>query len=341
MVAAVIADRLERDEPTLPGGRLCDRRLQTLLDRCAAERVALPPWAAASSSPNPDRPHSRDRTPRNPARRGPQPCERTWCMTRSRWSGSSASREPGSCTVMVEDVGPGTERALETVRRPRLCRRLSDAAMPRYYAGLAAQRRLRSTVTVFVGDQKQAVLLVIIYGYFASRRRGPAKPTASTPPPPRPGFDMALHARAARALRTGTSARGRMFWSKSMFEHPRHRRPREDAAELWRGERAGPPRRRRPLHDLARRPFTRPARPASTACSACAGAGGRMAVWMRARVRAVSGQAMAEPHLIGIAVDVTELIRRPRTSRPPTSASATLSRPSPRPSFSGTPTIAW
>jgi two-component system, cell cycle sensor histidine kinase PleC len=173
-------------------------------------------------------------------------------------------------------------------------------------------------VTIFIGTS--AILLVILYGYFAQAARAA-------------GGRPHLLAETQAALRDGAVrgrcglwdwdlARGRMFWSRSMFEML-GLEPRDDL--LGFGEVAAhPSRRRRP--DGARRDRSSSGERPSTACSACAtptGAGSGCAPAPNS-----STATAGEPHLIGIAVDVTEQMRCSSAPRPPTCGCATRSRPS-------------
>ena len=126
--------------------------------------------------------------------------------------------------------------------------------------------------------------------------------TASIDDTVRSRIDTALN-RGRCGLWDWDLASGRVFWSQSMFDILGLAAARQ-AAQLRRGQRAGASRRRAALRarDAARR-CRRPRR--STACSACAmrtatGSGcARAASWCAI-------PASRDPHLIGIAVDITE-----------------------------------
>ena len=155
-------------------------------------------------------------------------------------------------------------------------------------------------VAIFVGTS--AILLVILYGYFSQTARAGEADRIYGETQSR--FETAL-ARGRCGLWDWDLASARIFWSRSMFEIIGL-----DARDslLGFGEVAPPdPSRRRRPADAGRDPCSRPARRRSTACSACtmstaAGSG--------CRVRAeLVDRDSPQPHLIGIAVDVTEQMR--------------------------------
>jgi len=154
-------------------------------------------------------------------------------------------------------------------------------------------------VTIFVGTS--AILLIILYGYFAqvSRAAEADRIYAST----QAHFEMAL-ARGRCGLWDWDLARGRMFWSRSMFEligltprdgllaysevsaliHPDDADLMKLVESLHAGGDTTIDRMFRMRHDDGRW------------------------IWLRARAELTGGDG-AEPHLIGIAVDVTEQMR--------------------------------
>ena len=97
-------------------------------------------------------------------------------------------------------------------------------------------------------------------------------------------------------------ARGRIFWSHSMFAIL-GLEPRDDAADLRRGQRAGPPRRHPSLR--ARRPAADAKATTHRSCLPHAPRQRQLGLAARA-LRAGAAAGRAGPHLIGIAVDITE-----------------------------------
>ena len=142
---------------------------------------------------------------------------------------------------------------------------------------------------------------------------------------------------AAAACGTGTSARGRVFWSHSMFDMLGIE-PHDDLLDLRRDQRAGASGRRRSLRHSP--PQLADAKtPRSITLSAC----GTPAATGCGCARAASWSARpAKPvlHLIGIAVDITEQKKLAEKTATADCACATPSRPSPKPSCCGTPTTA-
>ncbi len=153
--------------------------------------------------------------------------------------------------------------------------------------------------TIFIGTS--AILLVILYGYFAQVRRASEAD----------GIYSATEARSETALMRGRCglwdwdlARGRLFWSRSMFEllglEPRD-------ALLGYGEVS------RLIHpddgDLMKLVEAMFGTGETTVdrMFRMHHADGRW-VWLRARAELVDPSS-AEPHLIGIAVDITEQMR--------------------------------
>ncbi|HVZ14602.1 MAG TPA: ATP-binding protein [Bauldia sp.] len=154
-------------------------------------------------------------------------------------------------------------------------------------------------VTIFVGTS--AILLVILYGYFAqvSRAAEADRIYAET----QAHFETALM-RGRCGLWDWDLARGRMFWSRSMFEliglaprdsllaysevsaliHPEDADLMKLVESLYTGGETTIDRMFRMRHEDGRW------------------------IWLRARAE-LTGADTAEPHLIGIAVDVTEQMR--------------------------------
>ena len=154
-------------------------------------------------------------------------------------------------------------------------------------------------VTIFAGTS--AILLVILYGYFAQVTRAAEADRIYTETQAR--FEMAL-ARGRSGLWDWDLARGRLFWSRSMFELlglP----PRDalmsfgEVAKLIHPEDGDLMTVVESLFAAGETTVDRMFRMQHT--------DGRW-VWLRARAELVDGGG-AEPHLIGIAVDVTEQMR--------------------------------
>jgi two-component system, cell cycle sensor histidine kinase PleC len=160
-------------------------------------------------------------------------------------------------------------------------------------------------VTIFIGTS--AILLVILYGYFAQSSRANEADRIYSETQAR--FETAL-TRGRSGLWDWDLARGRMFWSQSMFEllglegrddligfgevarliHPDDGDLMALAEELYEAGEATVDRIFRMRHS-----------------------GGDW-VWLRARAELVDRDS-GEPHLIGIAVDVTEQMRLIEQSR--------------------------
>lgn len=154
-------------------------------------------------------------------------------------------------------------------------------------------------VTIFIGTS--AILLVILYGYFAQSSRANEADRIYTETQAR--FETAL-TRGRSGLWDWDLARGRMFWSRSMFELV-GLEPRDDLIGFGEVTRL--------IHpddgDLIAL--------AETLYDAGEATVDRMFrmrhvngdwVWLRARAELVDRDS-GEPHLIGIAVDVTEQMR--------------------------------
>jgi len=154
-------------------------------------------------------------------------------------------------------------------------------------------------VTIFVGTS--AILLVILYGYFAQSSRANEADRIYTEIQSR--FETAL-TRGRSGLWDWDLARGRMFWSRSMFEllglEPRDeligfgevaRLIHPDDGDLMALAEA--------LYEAGEATVDRMFRMRHS--------GGDW-VWLRARAELVDRDS-GEPHLIGIAVDVTEQMR--------------------------------
>ncbi len=154
-------------------------------------------------------------------------------------------------------------------------------------------------VIIFIGTS--AILLVILYGYFAQATRAAQADRIYTETQGR--FETALM-RGRCGLWDWDLARGRMFWSRSMFEivgmeprdalvgfgevsrliHPDDGDLMTLAETLWESGEASVDRMFRIRHSEGRW------------------------IWLRARAEMVDRDS-SEPHLIGIAVDVTEQMR--------------------------------
>ncbi len=293
MVATVIADRLAAGEPTLPadGYRMA---VQTLLDNAL-------PGAALDGG--------RRILVTDPTGRIVATAPRSLTDEGRNFDDAVRDAQPmvifgeraGVLPVTLEEGGP----ALGTLRQ------LSGGLG--YVAVVAPQSAIYQgwrddvslNVTVFVGTS--AILLVILYGYFAQSAR--ARQADRIYHETYARFDTALR-RGRCGLWDWDVARGRLFWSKSMFElvgmaprdallgfgevnaliHP-------DDGDLMDLVEA--------LYETGETTVDRMFRMRK--------AGGGY-VWLRIRVELVDAEE-AEPHLIGIAVDVTEQMRLAESSR--------------------------
>ncbi|MGV8840097.1 MAG: ATP-binding protein [Bauldia sp.] len=154
-------------------------------------------------------------------------------------------------------------------------------------------------VSIFVGTS--AILLIILYGYFAQATRANEADRIYAETNTR--LDAAL-ARGRCGLWDWDLASGRMFWSKSMFEIL-GMTPRDELLGFGEANRLVHPEDgdlmslAEHLYDTGTTSVDRMFRMRH--------ADGRW-VWLRARAE-LSGET-GEPHLIGIAVDTTELIRQ-------------------------------
>ncbi len=154
-------------------------------------------------------------------------------------------------------------------------------------------------VTIFIGTS--AILLVILYGYFAQSSRANEADRIYSETQAR--FEMALM-RGRSGLWDWDLARGRMFWSRSMFELV-GLEPRDDLIGFGEVTRLIHPD-DGDLMALAESLYE--------AGEATVDRMFRMRhsdgtwIWLRARAELVDRDT-GEPHLIGIAVDVTEQMR--------------------------------
>lgn len=158
---------------------------------------------------------------------------------------------------------------------------------------------------IFIGTS--AILLVILYAYFAQGARAAEADRIYTETQAR--FEMAL-ARGRSGLWDWDLARGRMFWSRSMFELVGIA-PREALLSFGEVNRLVHPE----DGDLMAMAETlyRSGETAVDRVFRMQHADGRW-VWLRARAELVDRDT-PDPHLIGIAVDVTEQMRLVERSR--------------------------
>ncbi|MEJ0012365.1 MAG: ATP-binding protein [Bauldia sp.] len=165
------------------------------------------------------------------------------------------------------------------------------------YAGW--RQAVSLNVTIFVGTS--AILLVILYGYFAQVSRAAEADRIYTET--QAHFETALM-RGRCGLWDWDLAKGRMFWSRSMFELV-GLEPRDallgygEVARLMHPEDGDLMALAESMYGSAETTVDRMFRMRHE--------DGRW-VWLRARAELVDGGG-AEPHLIGIAVDVTEQMR--------------------------------
>lgn len=154
-----------------------------------------------------------------------------------------------------------------------------------------------ANVTLFVGTS--SILLVLIYGFYAQASR--AKQADRIYAATRSRIETAL-SRGRCGLFDWDLARGRMFWSSSLYEMlglP----PRDDLigfadiVSLIHPEDGN-------LYDLAREIMESDQRHVDQVFRMRHADGSW--IWMRARAELVSQHGTNEPHLIGIGVDVTE-----------------------------------
>jgi two-component system cell cycle sensor histidine kinase PleC len=154
-------------------------------------------------------------------------------------------------------------------------------------------------VTIFIGTS--AILLVILYGYFAQSTRANEADQIYSATQAR--FEMALM-RGRCGLWDWDLARGRMFWSRSMFELI-GLEPRDDLIGFGEVTRLIHPddgdllAMAESLYEDGETTVDRIFRMRHS--------GGGW-IWLRARAEMVERDS-SEPHLIGIAVDVTEQMR--------------------------------
>jgi two-component system cell cycle sensor histidine kinase PleC len=186
---------------------------------------------------------------------------------------------------------------------------LGFVAVVQPMAGVYASWRqdVSLNVTIFVGTS--AILLVILYGYFAQATRAREADRIYTETQAR--FETALM-RGRCGLWDWDLARGRLFWSRSMFELV-GLAPREslmgygEVARLIHPDDGDLMSLVEAMYGTAETTVDRMFRMRHE--------DGRW-VWLRARAELVDGNG-GEPHLIGIAVDVTEqmkLVERSKTA---------------------------
>jgi two-component system cell cycle sensor histidine kinase PleC len=293
MVATSIARSLDQVEPTLPTERY-QMAVQNALDS------ALP----ASTTIKGQRIYVADATGRVIA-------------TAPR----SASEEARDFSTVVTGAQPlvifgeragvlaveldGDQPALATLRH--LDGRLGFVAvatpLPAIYRDWRADVSLN--VSIFIGTS--GILLVILYGYFSQSARAQEADHIYQETYDR--FDTALR-RGRCGLWDWDVARGRLFWSKSMFELV-GMAPRDsllgfgEVNDLVHPEDGDLMNLVEALYDAKETTVDRMFRMRKADGSY---------VWLRIRVELVDADG-AEPHLIGIAVDVTEQMRLAESSR--------------------------
>lgn len=205
----------------------------------------------------------------------------------------------GTRAGVLEIALPGDEPALAAASE--LDAPLGFVAVVEPMSGVYREWRsnVSLNVTIFVGTS--AILLVILYGYFAQATRAAEADRIYSETQVR--FETALM-RGRCGLWDWDLSRGRLFWSRSMFELVGLQ---EREALLGYGEVS------RLIHpddgDLMTLVESLFASGETTVdrMFRMRHADGRW-VWLRARAELVDG-GTAEPHLIGIAVDVTEQMR--------------------------------
>ena len=293
MVATVVAERLTRQEPTLPTEGYA-MALQTVLD------AALPPVATDMGR----RIFVTDPTGRILATAPRSPSEEGLDFDNVVHDAQPMiifGERAGVLPVQLEGDGP----ALGTLRQ--LSGGLGYVAATTPLAAVYRGWRddVSINVTVFVGTS--AILLVILYGYFAQSARAQQADRIYHETYAR--FDTALR-RGRCGLWDWDVARGRLFWSKSMFELV-GMTPRDTLLGFGEVNALVHPD-DGDLMDLVEALYETGETTVDRMFRMRKASGGF--VWLRIRVELVDADE-AEPHLIGIAVDVTEQMRLAESSR--------------------------
>ncbi|PPE80586.1 PAS domain-containing sensor histidine kinase [Kaistia algarum] len=207
----------------------------------------------------------------------------------------------GVMTVTLED---GTA-ALATVRHLEGRSGYLAVVAPLSEVFLGWRSEVSVNVTAFVGIT--AILLVILYGYFAQSARAQQADRIYLETYDR--FDTALR-RGRCGLWDWDLARGRLFWSKSMFELVAM--PPRDALLGFGEVNALVHPEDGDLMDLVEALYEANETTVDRMFRMRKAGGGY--VWLRVRVELVDADT-SEPHLIGIAVDVTEQMKLAEHSR--------------------------
>ncbi|MBN9017260.1 MAG: PAS-domain containing protein [Rhizobiales bacterium] len=207
----------------------------------------------------------------------------------------------GTMTVTLEDGSPALAAARLLPGRAGYLAVLTP--LSDIYRGWRAE--VSVNVTAFVGTT--AILLVILYGYFAQSARAQQADRIYAETYDR--FDTALR-RGRCGLWDWDLARGRLFWSKSMFELV-GMTPRDTLLSFGEVDALVHPD-DGDLMDLVETLYESNETTVDRMFRMRKAGGGF--VWLRIRVELVDAET-PEPHLIGIAVDVTEQMRLAEHSR--------------------------
>ncbi len=293
MVTTVISERLARAEPSLPTDGYA-MALQTLLDNTIpavatdmGRRIYVtdPTGRILATAP---------RTPSDEGRDFNDVVLNAQPMV-------IFGERAGIMPIEIAGVGPG----LGTLRQLSGGLGYIAATTPLEAVYRGWREDVSVNVTVFVGTS--AILLVILYGYFAQSARAQQADRIYHETYAR--FDTALR-RGRCGLWDWDVARGRLFWSKSMFELV-GMAPRDTLLGFGEVNALVHPE-DGDLMDLVEALYETGETTVDRMFRMRKAGGGF--VWLRIRVELVDADE-AEPHLIGIAVDVTEQMRLAESSR--------------------------